>query len=236
VDAALFRWVLIAIAVLLVIAIYLYGLHQSRLRQRDAIESHTREEIDSAFIEDELMRDELDSLTEILRENDGDENLDDIQLDSVGNDRLAASAPRDTEIFLPAELRDRAEDEVISYLLYHDDFRLMTGEEANAACQHAGLDVDDDGYLEFRPENSALFRISSLSEPGHFNDVDQLEFSTVGFNCFIELDRVDDPRQAYETMLKKIDELVRLLNVKVYKANRELLTISDVTEIREKLS
>jgi hypothetical protein len=37
-------------------------------------------------------------------------------------------------------------------------------------------------------------------------------------------------------MLKKTDELVRMLNVKVFKPNTELLTISDVTEIREKLA
>ena len=37
-------------------------------------------------------------------------------------------------------------------------------------------------------------------------------------------------------MLKKVDELVRMLNVKVYKPNQELLTISDVTSVRESLS
>ena len=37
-------------------------------------------------------------------------------------------------------------------------------------------------------------------------------------------------------MLKKIDELVRLLNLKVYKPTQELLTISDVNDAREKLS
>ena len=40
---------------------------------------------------------------------------------------------------------------------------------------------------------------------------------------------------AYEAMLKKIDELVRALNVKVYKPEQELLTITDVTGIRDRL-
>ena len=52
-DATTFRWVLVIIAVLLGVAIYFYGAHQSRLRKRSAIETFTREEIDSAFIEDE---------------------------------------------------------------------------------------------------------------------------------------------------------------------------------------
>ena len=79
-DAATFRWVLIVIAVLLGVAIYFYGQHQSRLRKRDAIETFTREEIDSAFIEDEQLRDELDSLNQILQEDDADEVLDRIQI------------------------------------------------------------------------------------------------------------------------------------------------------------
>ena len=37
-------------------------------------------------------------------------------------------------------------------------------------------------------------------------------------------------------MLRKIDELVRMLNVKVYKPDQELLTISDVTSVREHFS
>ena len=51
----------------------------------------------------------------------------------------------------------------------------------------------------------------------------------------IDLESSINPSRAYETMLKKIDELVRLLNVKVYKADHELLTISDVTDVRSKL-
>lgn len=234
-DANLFRWVLAAIAVLLVIAIYLYGLHQSRQRQRNAIETHTREEIDSAFTEDEQLRDELDSLTQILRDNDSDEGLEEIKIDSDGANRPAVAASSDTEFYLPDALRDRQADEIISYLLYRDDFRLLTGEEAHAAAGHAGFVVGDDGYLEFRQGDDTLFRVGSLSEPGNFQAIDRLEFTTLGFNCFIELDQIEQPRQAFEAMLKKIDELVRLLNVKVYKPNRELLTISDVTEIREKL-
>jgi hypothetical protein len=37
-------------------------------------------------------------------------------------------------------------------------------------------------------------------------------------------------------MLKKIDELVRMLNVKVYKPDQELLTISDVSSVRDQFS
>jgi hypothetical protein len=36
-------------------------------------------------------------------------------------------------------------------------------------------------------------------------------------------------------MLKKVDELVRLLDVKVYQSNHELLTMANITQIRKKL-
>ena len=234
-DATTFRWVLIVIAVLLGIAIYLYGIHQSRLRKRDAIETFTREEIDSAFIEDEQLREELNGLNQILQDEDSDEELDRIQINPAKESQAAPYALPDPDIFLPPDL-ELKQDQVISYFLRHDDFRLITGEEAYAAVQHAGLESGADGYLEYRQENGVMFRIASLTEPGHFHEIAQLDFSTLGFNCFIELDDCDNPRQAYEAMLKKIDELVRLLNVKVYKPSQELLTISDVTEIRDRLA
>jgi len=41
-DASLFRWVLVIIALVLALAIYLFGQHQARLRKRSAIETFTR--------------------------------------------------------------------------------------------------------------------------------------------------------------------------------------------------
>ena len=92
-----------------------------------------------------------------------------------------------------------------------------------------------EGYLEYRQHGELYFTVSSLSAPGHFSDIDRLEFSTLGLNCFIDLKNNHDAEKSYELMLKKIDELVRLLNVKVYQPNHELLTISNVTEVRKML-
>lgn len=235
-DAALFRWVLVIIAVLVAIGIYFYGLHQSRLRKRSAIDTFTREEIDSAFIEDEQLRDELNNLNQILRDNDNDEDLDKIEINPARETLTTPFALPDPEIFFPESQRGDFGKRFVMHLLRHDDFRLITGEEADDAIRQSGLKIDDDGYLECRIDGAIAFRVASLSAPGHFHDVDQLDFSTLGFNCFIDMETCPDSRQAYELMLKKIDELVRLLNVKVYKQSQELLTISDVTEVRQKLA
>ncbi len=237
-DASTFRWVLIIIALLLALGIYLYGQHQARLRKRSAIETFTREEIDSAFIEDEQLRFELDNLNQILKENESEENqenLDEIEINPARDIQKTPYALPDPEIHVPKLLETKDQDRLVNYHLRHDDFRLITGEEANSAVQHAGLELDAEGYLRYTEEDGNGFQVASLSEPGHFLEIEQLEFVTQGFNCFIDLDSSENPRLAYEAMLKKIDELVRMLNLKVYKPNQELLTISDVSAIREQL-
>ncbi|MFZ9039181.1 MAG: cell division protein ZipA C-terminal FtsZ-binding domain-containing protein [Gammaproteobacteria bacterium] len=235
-DATTFRLVLVVIAVIVALAIYLYGQHQSRLRKRSAIETFTREEVDSAFIEDEQLRFELNNLNRVLQDNEDEEILDQIHINPAEESPQKPQSLPDPEIFLPTLLRDKEADRVVSYHLRHDDFRLITGEEASSAVEHAGLELDDDSYLEYREEGELAFRIASLSAPGDFAEIVQLDFITLGFNCFIDLDDCGNPGLAYETMLKKIDELVRMLNVKVYLPSQELLTISDVTSMREKLS
>ena len=234
-DIGAFRWVLVIIALVLVVAIYLYGVHQSRLRKRAVMETFTREEIDSAFIEDQQLREELGNLNEILTENEAVGNLDDIQINPALDRDTTPYALPDPQIYIPQWLAMKDQDSVVSHLLRHDDFRLITGEEANSAVNHTGMERNAEGFLEHRIEDSTAFQIASLSAPGHFSEIEQLDFSTLGFNCFIDLDNCEHPAQAYEAMLKKIDELVRLLNVKVYQSSQELLTISDVTSIRNKL-
>ena len=235
-DATAFRWVLVAIAVIVVLAIYLFGQYQSRLRRRSAMETMTRDEVDSAFIEDEQLHVELDNLNRIIQEDERDEDLEDIRINPADDGSQTPFTLPDPELFVPAMLSGRDPDRVVSYHLRHGDFRLLTGEEASIAAQQAGLALNGAGYLEYREAGEVAFQVASLSAPGTFTDIDRLDFTTLGFNCFVDLDACDDPRRAYEAMLKKIDELVRALGLKVYKPEQELLTITDVTGIREKLA
>jgi hypothetical protein len=235
-DAGTFRWVLVAIAVVLALAIYLFGQHQARLRKRSAIETFTREEVDSAFVEDEQLRFEMNDLNKILEDNEVEEVLDEIQINPGMEVEKPPVALPDPEIYIAPDLASKDEDRLISHHLRHSDFRLIIGEEAESAAQHVGLELNAEGLLEYYEEGELAFQIASLSEPGNFFDIEELDFVTLGFNCYIDLDSCETPSLAYESMLKKIDELVRMLNVKVFKPNTELLTISDVTEIREKLA
>lgn len=235
-DAVTFRWVLVVIAAVLALAIYLFGQHQARLRKRNEIETITREEVDSAFVEDEQLDFEMNNLSRVLEDNEVEEILDEIQINPGMEVEKPPLALPDPEIYVPPELADKDEDRLINHHLRHSDSRLIIGEEAESAAQHVGLELNAAGLLEYYEEGELAFQIASLSKPGNFFDIEELNFATLGFNCYIDLDSCESPRLAYESMLKKIDELVRLLNIKVYKPNYELLTISDVTEIREKLA
>ena len=245
-DAATFRWVLVIIALLIALAIYFYGKHQSRLRRRSAIDTFTREEIDSAFVEDEQLRTELNNLNQILHDNEDEEILDDIKNIAAAEAQATPFALPDPEIHLHRLIAKRDASRLINYHLRHGDFRLITGEEAAAAVQQVGLKLDAQGLLEYREPGDSdggdgreagevAFRIASLTAPGDFLHFENLDFSTLGLNCFIDLDDCENPQQAYETLLKKTDELVRILNLKVFKPNHELLTISDVTDTRKSL-
>ncbi len=234
-DAVTFRWVLVIIALLVALAIYFYGQHQARLRRRSAIDTFTRDEIDSAFVEDDQLRGELDNLNTILTDYDIGEDIGDIEINSAREADTTPFVLPDPEIYVHAIIAGCDPGRLVNYHLRHDDFRLITWEEAGPAVRQVALEVCADGLLEFQEDGKVSFRIASLSAPGDFTGVDKLEFSTLGFNCFIDLDDCNNPPGAYENLLKKIDELVRILNFKVYKPSQELLTISDVTETRKTL-
>ena len=74
----------------------------------------------------------------------------------------------------------------------------------------------------------------NLTSSGSFGDLSEQALSQ-GLVCCINLEKCEFPLDCYELMLKKVDELVRLLDLKVYDQNDELLTLQHVTDIRKKL-
>jgi FtsZ-interacting cell division protein ZipA len=234
-DASALRWTLAIIGIVLLVGIYLHGLYQNRQRKRIAMETLIREEVDSAFIEDEELRTELDHLSQIMTETDERESYDGIHINPAIEADLTPFKVPPPEWFVADILASVAPEHLVNYLLYHTDYHLMTSEVVESALHLVGLVVNEAGYMEYRQAEELRFTMTSLSAPGHFIDIGNAEFSTQGFNCFIDLQANSDSGASYEIMLKKIDELVRLLNVKVYQPNHDLLTIIDVTQTRSKL-
>lgn len=235
-DASALRWALGIIGIVLLVGIYLYGLQQNRMRKRAARDTFTREEIDSAFIEDQQLREELDNIGEIISTDNEKVNHSEIRINPAMEADMSPVNIDPVPLFIADVAAEIDPDKLISHLLMHSDYRFLTGEEVRSALSHTGIEMNSEGLLEYRDASGRCFIVASLSTPGDFSGLDSPEFTTLGLNCFINLETDGNAFKNYETMLKKIDELVRLLNLKVYQSNQQLLTISDVTDIRKKLS
>jgi len=235
-DASTLRWALAIIGIVLLAGIYLYGLQQNKMRKRAARETFTREEIDSAFIEDQKLREELDNLGDIITDDASIKDVESFDINPALEADLKPVAIPEVELFIADAVAVIDVDKRICHFLKHADNRLITGDELVSAFAHTGFDINAEGLLEYQKDGERCFTIASLSAPGHFLQLESLEFTTPGLNFFINLEEDENAFGHYEVMLKKIDELVRLLNVKVYQSDQQLLTISEVTEIRQRLS
>ena len=151
-DASALRWVLATIGIVLLVGIYLFNLHQIRLRKRVAMETFAREEIDSAFIEDEQLREEFANLNQIMEETNSHENFEEIKINPALEADFAPSTVPTPELFIAEAINAIDADNLISYLLKHDDHRLITGEEVESAVMHSGLEINELGYLELRQQ------------------------------------------------------------------------------------
>ena len=179
-----------------------------------AMETFTREEIDSAFIEDQQLRDELDNINLILDESDDKIDFSEIKVNPAMESDLTPVHIPGPSAYIPTLISAISEEYLISYMLRHADHRLITSDEIEEAARQSGFELDQDSYFVFHQDGEGLFRIASLSEPGDFSSLGTMEFSCLGFNFFIDLTTSGNHRHGYEVMLKKIDELVRLMGLK----------------------
>jgi FtsZ-interacting cell division protein ZipA len=111
----------------------------------------------------------------------------------------------------------------------------LTGIELLNAFKHLELEINHEGYAEAADSPVAQYRIANMSRDGSLNEISDSQFYSYGIVCFYDASTLDLPLNCYELMLKKIDELVRLLELKVYNEDLQLLTLQHVTEIRERL-
>jgi FtsZ-interacting cell division protein ZipA len=79
------------------------------------------------------------------------------------------------------------------------------------------------------------FFVADMTETGSFRDIRNDDYSCSGFVCFFNTSDTTTPVDDYEKMLKVIDELVRLLDLKVYSQDLQLLTLQHVSETRERV-
>ncbi len=233
-DATALRWVLGIIGVLCIVGVYLYSLYQNKLRRQAEIRTFTEDEIEAGFIEDEDLRQELSNINAMLDADVSAEDVSEIKINPALDKKNEPEPSTATESALPHEVCDLMPDHRIAHVLKAADQHLLTDQEIASAMNHAGFSLNENGHYRLSEEPQAEFKLLNLTAGGSFNELQQ-QGVTQGMVCCINLEKCQFPLECYELMLKKVDELVRLLDLKVYDQNEELLTLQHVTEIREKL-
>ncbi|MCP4075201.1 MAG: hypothetical protein GY744_03335 [Gammaproteobacteria bacterium] len=234
-DATALRWVLGIIGVVFIAGIYLYSLYQSKQRRQAAIKTFTHEEIESGFIEDEALRNELSNINAMLDEDINAKEINKIKINPGLESEPSVNFSHKTEIELPRLVCDLLPDHRIAHVLKPAGDRLLTAEELRNAFTHTGFQLNDESRYKLEENPIAQFQIFNLTAEGSFQQIDETQFTSQGLVCCINLSECAKPLDCYEIMLKKIDELVRILELKVYSQELDLLTLQHVTDIRKKL-
>jgi len=243
-DATALRWILAIIGVVVLVGVYFFTLYQQKLRRHAAIKTFTQDELENGIIEDATLDRELSSIKSMLEDEIVEQDLKQIKinpsLDTTSEPAYRPQTQNKAKVKVKTlefpEVLDKinADDQVLLVLKHADD-RVITSEEMVSAFKHAGLEIDEMGCGEYTQNSMAQYRFANMSCEHTFNSIADPQFFSYGISCFFDMTKVDLPLTCYELMLQKIDELVRVLDLKVYNREMELLTIEQVTATREEL-
>lgn len=246
-DATALRWVLGIIGVICIVGVYLYSVYQNRRRQQAAVKTFTHDDVESGFIEDADLRQELSNINAMLDEDISAQDIDDIKI-NASPDQASTEEKTDVEKIEPVSSVSVSEksaelphavcqlmpDHRIAHVLKADNLQPLSLQAINDAMAQAGFSLNESGFYCLPEDPLAQFQLLNMSANGSFIEpADQGQVD--GLVCCINLKKCQHPLACYESMLKKIDELVRLLDLKVFDLHEELLTLQHVTDIRNKL-
>ena len=224
-DSEQLRWTLLIIGTVLIVAVYIFGRHQSKLRNRAAIKTYTQEEIEDPYIDDDTLRRELEILDDVLTEKE-DSEFQKININP--GIEVEYSTNLEEQDFIKENCD--TSNHLVSYLLKKPNGSQLDKALIHKALMGSGFMTNGDSNYSFFDSKQELFSVALRPSKTHKDG----EVSAI---CFI-MDRVihrKNANESYEAMLKSIDTLTRQLQVKVYNQNQSLLSIDDVTLIRKKL-
>lgn len=251
-DATALRWVLGIIGVICILGVYLYSVYQNRRRQQAAIKTFTHDDVESGFIEDADLRQELSNINAMLDADISVQDVDDIKINASADEYIVdekiqpeldpepdpeplAQTPVSAK---PAELPHAVcqlmPDHRIAHVLKADNLQALSLQAISDAMAEAGFSLNESGFYCLPNDPLAQFQLLNMTASGSFVEPSG-QGQADGLVCCINLEKCQHPLECYELMLKKVDELVRLLDLKVFDQNEELLTLQHVTDIRNKL-
>lgn len=257
-DATALRWVLGIIGVICIVGVYLYSVYQNRRRQQAAIKTFTHDDVESGFIEDADLRQELSNINAMLDADISAQDVDDIKINASADEYGADEYGADETIIdekiepeldpeplaqtpvsantaeLPHAVCQLMPDHRIAHVLKADNLQALSLQAISDAMAEAGFSLNESGFYCLPNDPLAQFQLLNMTASGSFVEPAG-QGQADGLVCCINLEKCQHPLECYELMLKKVDELVRLLDLKVFDQNEELLTLQHVTDIRNKL-
>lgn len=234
-DATALRWVLAITGIIVIGGVYLYTLYQNKLRRRAAIKTYTQQELDSGQIEDQVLSREISSINNILDEEDLNRDITDIKINPAMDVSMLETRSKKPAVHLPQIMAQIETHNLVAHILKHSDDRVLTGQEIQQAFRHTGFVVGDDGFGQLEDAEFSHFKLANMTASGSFNELNEAQFFSYGMVCFFDCSSYKQPNTCYELMLKKVDELVRVLDLKVYNEDLQLLTLQHVTDTRKRL-
>lgn len=260
-DASLLRWILLFIGLVVILGVYLAGLHQVRMRKQAQIDTFSRGDEPFDLLDADLRR-ELEGLENVVQDEPQLESevpkvspaIEDPRNSSPvppvagpPNEATAAqhksseSPSRTVEV--PRSLRHssqpvassrQAQDLVLFYL------KPVSGEPVRQRfliqiLQNCGLEFGERQMFHLLDCGQILFSVAALTDDGVLDPGMPANQMLPGVVCYMRVGQQRYPQRSFEKMLQAIDLLVRGLEFKVYKADWRLLTVDDVKRIREQL-
>ena len=222
------RWILLALGVMLVCGIYIWGrgvfrrTRQGRSRHRRRNEPRIAAD-DNPISDDVLFAAPGSKVDRKAAWSTAEPDLDDFPPDDVPATPEPPAAPRIEKVIALRFVPISGELDAV---------------EAVAALQDAGLEHGRYGIFHRHHSpysDEALFSVASLTEPGSF-DLERLdEAPLVGMSFFMILPGIGDPVGRFDTMVETARTLARLLDAELFDDRGTLWSIQRERYIREEL-
>lgn len=211
-DSISLRWILIAVGLLILVAIFLAGR-----RKRSGVENPVTS---SRFEEHDGDADELHRLG------------GSISIDS-GDDVDAGIASADYSKAVEVDSNG-----LVTLMLVSAEGHLFSGNQILRAVTQEGLEYGEHKIFHLhKPGNHAeiIFSVANLVEPGYFEMEGLNEFSSPGIVFFLQLPQPGGNLPAFDLMLEKAGKIKLVLNGSLKDSSNSSLTQQTIQHIREQL-
>ena len=149
--------------------------------------------------------------------------------DSIQNDMEDQHPATDTE--KPAQ--EYQDDLIIMHVRAKTAY--FNGTELLQVINHQQLKFGDMNIYHAYDENdSVIFSMSNMVQPGHFEPDNISEMRTPGVILFMQLSLVNDPEEAFARMNHCAETLARELDGKLTAANQQIITDQTIEDFKDK--